>query len=133
MSVSQACNKLYNDLTGHRAAQTYTSKANTVAGRSNGVDNRILTISNLDKNYIYIAAGWVRLQSAQGYLSTGLHNGSSTFGMECIEAQRGDFYPVASVVAVIPNATTIGIDATQKGNNSATIDANLYIIGIRVY
>ena len=53
--------------------------------------------------------------------------------MECIEAQRGDFYPVASVVAVIPNATTIGIDATQKGNNSAAIDANLYIIGIRVY
>lgn len=73
------------------------------------------------------------MQSSQGNLSTGLHNGSNTYGMASIEAQRGDFYPVASVSAIIPYATTIGIDATQRGNSSATIDANLYILGIKVY
>lgn len=109
------------------------SKANAVSGCSNGTNNRIVTITNLDKSYIYIVTGWVRLQSSQGNLSVGLHNGSNTYGMASIEAQRGDFYPVASVSAIIPYATTIGIDATQRGNSSATIDANLYILGIKVY
>lgn len=75
------------------------------------------------------------MQYNEGYLSCSIGNGNSTYAYNGSEDQRGDFYPVNSLCALIPWATTINVDAMQRNGTGAakTIDASIYILAIKVY
>ena len=123
MSVSQACNKLYNDLT----IKTGTGSKSSCAS---GTNYTISTITGLNTNYFYIISCRFRVHHNACKLYCSIGNDAAAE----IEGQRGDFWPMQTITCIYTGISSIPLIAAQNSSGgTADIDIQYWLLEIKRY